>query len=172
MIFYSHLFLSFFFAGNRSRHADEACSNHFFSRETQPLKYMLADGKSEDCPFNGRFEDVKAQQQQQQPAVMDQVGNSGLSGQVMMNNNNNYGWEKCVNWIQAGCPLSNNMLINFCSTTRRRESKSSSTGSSNNKMVRSNTSSLRRKASRKRGRPILKGELIGLCSHLHFHEVG
>ena len=62
------------FAGNRSRHSDEACSQHFFSSSAQPVKYLIPEGTSEDCPFLGRFEEIheplrplQHQQQQQQP---------------------------------------------------------------------------------------------------------
>ena len=49
--------------GNRSRHEDEACRHHFFSGKEAP-EYLLADGKSIDCPFYGKFVEEKAEDRQ------------------------------------------------------------------------------------------------------------
>ena len=44
--------------GNRSRHEEEACRHHFFSGK-EAAEYLLADGKSIDCPFYGKFVEKK-----------------------------------------------------------------------------------------------------------------
>ena len=44
----------FFFSGNRSQHEDEACRHHFFTGK-EPLQYFLADERSIECPFQGKF---------------------------------------------------------------------------------------------------------------------
>ena len=45
---------SLFISGNRSRHEDEACRHHFFTGK-EPLQYFLADERSIECPFHGKF---------------------------------------------------------------------------------------------------------------------
>ena len=81
-----------YISGNRSRHQEEACGPHFFAEDSEPARYIVAEGSTEDCPFSGRFE------------------HSGTEKEVTSGDLG----DKCVNWIQAGCPLSSNMLINFC----------------------------------------------------------
>lgn len=48
--------------GNRSRHEEEACRHHFFSGKEAP-EYLLADGKSIDCPFYGKFVEEEPEDQ-------------------------------------------------------------------------------------------------------------
>ena len=49
--------------GNRSRHEEEACRHHFFSGK-EAAEYLLADGKSIDCPFYGKFVEEEPEDQE------------------------------------------------------------------------------------------------------------
>ena len=79
------------FLGNRSRHSDEACSQHFFSNSAQPVKYLIPEGTSEDCPFLGRFEEIheplRSSQQQQQQQTDPANSNRGNSFHQMVFDN-------------------------------------------------------------------------------------
>ena len=50
-------------SGNRSRHEEEACRHHFFSGK-EAAEYLLADGKSIDCPFYGKFVEEEPEDQE------------------------------------------------------------------------------------------------------------
>ena len=66
-------------SGNRSRHSDEACSQHFFSSSSQPIKFLIPEGSSEDCPFLGRFEEA-IEVKPEEAATEDARTNKGGSG--------------------------------------------------------------------------------------------
>lgn len=51
----------YFISGNMSRSAEEACSPFYFDSEaaaSSSSSYLISD-QVEDCPFHGRFEEVK-----------------------------------------------------------------------------------------------------------------
>jgi hypothetical protein len=69
----------FALSGNRSRHADEACSQHFYSSTSQPVRYLIPDGTSEDCPFLGRFEDTVEHDSSDEPAKSNATTNNNIN---------------------------------------------------------------------------------------------
>ena len=82
---------------------NEACGKYFFAENDEPWRLLIADGPVIDCPFAGRF------------IPFNNATTSNSLGQYHELEEP----QACnTGWIQGGCPLGSNMLINFCHKIR------------------------------------------------------